>query len=170
MPRSPPSHSSFNLPKLLLATGMPEAAQNAYRSARRRSRPGRVSSFSDILPMTKMRAKTRPESPWRTQEPNQRLFFLFAHRAWAAFLALSLRCSGVSFLARALPPLRANSAAYDSSLLAICTLVHPIVPERGPCCKQISLDLCVQARIRLKCSTDRASVRSTYPALTKVAR
>ena len=33
-------------------------------------------------------------------------FRLFAHLAKTAFLALSLRCSGVSFAARALPPFR----------------------------------------------------------------
>ena len=36
-------------------------------------------------------------------------FRLFAHLAKTAFLALSLRCSGVSFAARALPPLRPPS-------------------------------------------------------------
>jgi hypothetical protein len=36
-------------------------------------------------------------------------FFAFAHRACTALRALSLRSCGVSFLARALPPIRAKS-------------------------------------------------------------
>jgi hypothetical protein len=51
-------------------------------------------------------------------DPPRRLF-LFASRAATAFLAISERCSGVRFLARAFPPRLPNSTADESFFFAM---------------------------------------------------
>jgi hypothetical protein len=70
----------------------------------------------------------------------ENLPFCLAHRAIAAFLALALRCSAVSFLARALPPFLANSTAYGSFFLANSYSDSSSLARKLRTCKHLVLD------------------------------
>ncbi len=51
----------------------------------------------------------------------------FSQRLWAALFAISLRCSGVSFLARALPPLRPPNRWFGCvGFLGLIGLASPV--------------------------------------------
>jgi hypothetical protein len=58
-------------------------------------------------------------------EPPRGLF-LFASRAATALLAISDRCSGLNFLARALPPRLPSSTAAESFFFAIAGGILPL--------------------------------------------
>jgi hypothetical protein len=79
-----------------------------------------------------------------------RTFFAFAHLAWAALRADSRRSSLLSFLAVALPPMRAISVmvrgfllrAFDCFLGVIPRLSHACLPVRKCVnCEYLVLDL-----------------------------
>jgi hypothetical protein len=82
----------------------------------------------------------------------ENLPFCLAHRAFAALMALFLRCSAVSFLARALPPFLANSTAYESFFFAtLLILYYSSLARKLRACKHFVRDYACLHAYNLNC-------------------